>query len=111
MMVDRRWSARHVYPVDVRIRCDGRVLVDARTVDIGLEGMRFATRTCLSQDIELIRVSFSLYDGVDRRHDLRAIIVHRTQDTYGLKFLDYDHGLFQWTEEVLEVNACVPCAG
>ena len=110
-MVDRRWSARQSYTIDVRIRSGDLILADAHAVEIGLEGMRFATRTGLPQDVKLIRLSFSLPDGVDRKHELRATVVHRTQGMYGVKFLDYDHGLFKWTEEVLEVNAYVPCVG
>ena len=57
----------------------------------------------------IICLTFGFPGGVEKAHELRAIVVHHTQGMYGVTFLDYDQGLFQWTEEVVEVDSYVPC--
>ena len=108
-MVDRRWSTRKCCKLDLQVQPCGHVAINARAIDIGLEGMRFVPEQPLPLNTSLIRLTFGFHDGSGNEHELLAVVVHHTQDTYGLTFLDYDHGLFQRIEEVIGVDSYVSC--
>jgi hypothetical protein len=71
--------------------------------------MRFAPKQPLPINTGISRLIFGFPGGVEMARELRAIVVHHTQGMYGVTFQDNDHGLFLWTEEVVEVDSYVPC--
>jgi len=101
-MIERRWSARQACNGTLEIHYSGRKDTGARIADIGLEGMRFVSTRPLPQNVKMVRLKFVLANGVEKRHEVRALIVHRARATYGVMFLDYDLALFRQTEEIAE---------
>lgn len=108
-MVERRWSVRQVYALDLQVQHMARAGTHAHVVDIGLEGMRFVPSQSLPAKVKLIHLTFGLHNEFEKAHELRAIVVHHTLGTYGVKFLDYDQGLFRRTEEIIKVASYAPC--
>jgi hypothetical protein len=56
------------------------------SIDAGLEGMELVQTKPLPVNTRIIRLTFGFPGGVEKAHELRAIVVHHTQGMYGVTF-------------------------
>ena len=108
--MEKRWSERKSLRVDVDVYQQGALLGSCVSSDIGLGGT-FLTKDCTfdmpgESNVELV---FSLvFQGQSTRHKINARVA-RTSDTgFGLKFCNFDTGVFRSLQEIMSYKKNTP---
>lgn len=101
--MEKRWSERKPLQVDVDVYQHGELLASCVSSDIGLGGT-FLTRDCPlnmagEANVELI---FNLASqGQSTRHKINARVARTSDAGFGLKFCDFDTGVFRSLQEIM----------
>ena len=102
--MEKRWSERKSLQVDVDVYQQGRLLGSCVSADIGLGGT-FLTKDCTfplpgkDSGIELV---FSLATaGQNTKHKINARVARVSETGFGLKFCDFDTGVFRALQEIM----------
>lgn len=102
--MDNRWSNRKDLEVGVDIYQQGDKLASGISKDIGLggaylEGVRTDRDVNIDTDVELV---FHLVDGsYDVKYTVHARVVRVDEDGIGLKFQDFDTGVFRSLQQIM----------
>lgn len=104
--MENRWSDRRDLRLGVDIVRQGEKLATCRSRDVGLGGAYLENIDDNAQkqlrkdaDVELV---FHLYDGSqETKHTLHARIVRQDSDGIGLKFHEFDTGVFRSLQEIM----------
>ncbi len=101
--MEKRWSERKLLRVDVDVYQQGELLGSCISADIGLGGA-FLTRECTfampsEAGVELV---FSLaFEDQNTRHKINARVARVSDMGVGLKFCDFDTGVFRSLQEIM----------
>jgi hypothetical protein len=102
--MEKRWSERKSLQVNVDVYQQGELLGSCMSTDIGLGGA-FLTKecSCPKQPSEAsVELVFSLISkGQSTRHKINARVARVTEDGFGLKFCDFDTGVFRSLQEIM----------
>lgn len=101
--MEKRWSERKSLRVEVDVYQQGELLGSCVSSDIGLGGT-FLTRECTFSmpDSEGVELVFLLSDeGQHTRHKINARVARIAEDGFGLKFCDFDTGVFRSLQEIM----------
>ncbi len=110
--MEKRWSERKSLQVGVDVYQQGELLGSCVSSDIGLGGA-FLSSDCtfnMSSDnnVELI---FSLaFQGQNTKHKINARLTRISDDGFGLKFCDFDTGVFRSLQEIMSYKKNTPTA-
>lgn len=101
--MEKRWSERKALRVGVDIYQHGQLLGSCISSDIGLGGTFLGIDPSLEMrkdaDVELV---FRLVnEGQGTRHKINARITRVAEDGVGLKFCDFDTGVFRSLQEIM----------
>jgi len=108
--MEKRWSERKSLRVDVEVYQQGELLGSCISSDIGLGGA-FLTKDCTctlpgNTGVELV---FTLaFDGQNTKHKINARIARVSEDGVGLKFCDFDTGVFRSLQEIMSYKKNTP---
>lgn len=108
--MEKRWSERKSLRLGVDVYREGELLASCMSSDIGLGG------TFLSVDGELavpknegIELVFRLTrDGHSTKHKINARIARVSESGVGLKFCDFDTGVFRSLQEIMSYKKNTP---
>lgn len=104
--MEKRWSERRQLCVGVDVYRDGDLLNSARSSDIGLGGLflNIESPAGLQKD-SCVDLVFHLQKGtgVDEviRHQMSARVARVAESGVGLKFCDFDTGVFRALQEIM----------
>ena len=101
--MENRWSDRRELQLDVDVFRDGAKVCTCQSRDVGLGGAFLDLKSSHSldedQNIELV---FHLISGQSPiKHNLHARVVRITSEGVGLKFHDFDTGVFRSLQEIM----------
>jgi len=101
--MEKRWSERKELNVGVDVYRQGSLLCSCVSHDIGLGGAFLSNINAADvqkdTDVELI---FQLVDeGHNTRHKINARVARVSPDGVGLKFCDFDTGVFRSLQEIM----------
>ena len=102
--MDNRWSNRKDLDITVDIYQHGDKLGSGRSRDVGLGGAYLDTVKAkhhlrIDNDVELI---FHLFEGPSEvKYALHARVVRVDDDGIGLKFHDFDTGVFRSLQQIM----------
>ena len=101
--MEKRWSERKELNVGVDVYRHGSLLCSCESQDIGLGGTFLAnintTDVQKDTDVELI---FQLIEGGhNTRHKINARVTRVSRNGMGLKFCDFDTGVFRSLQEIM----------
>jgi PilZ domain len=101
--MEKRWSERKPLQVDVDVYQQGELLGSCFSSDIGLGGAFLALDDMFAvpndSGVELV---FNLSaDGQSTRHKINARVTRNAQGGIGLKFCDFDTGVFRSLQEIM----------
>jgi hypothetical protein len=102
--MDNRWSNRKDLDINVDIYYHGDKLATGRSRDVGLGGayldsLSINQNLIIDSHVELI---FHLIEGnSDVKYALHARIVRIDKDGVGLKFRDFDTGVFRSLQQIM----------
>ena len=107
--MENRWSDRRDLCLGVDIMHHGEKLTSCQSRDVGLGGAFLDLEDVYSQkllqqdsDVELV---FHLFDGQEEtKHALRARIIRLDDDGVGLKFHEFDTGVFRSLQEIMSYH-------
>ncbi|HEY5603737.1 MAG TPA: PilZ domain-containing protein [Gammaproteobacteria bacterium] len=101
--MENRWSDRRELRLDVDVFRNGEKLCSCQSRDVGLGGVFLNLQPAhpIGQD-DTVELVFHLLSG-DRpvKHSLRARIVRVTHEGVGLKFHEFDTGVFRSLQEIM----------
>ncbi len=103
MNMEKRWSERKLLQVDVDVYQQGELLGSCVSSDIGLGGA-FLTRECtFSMPYEAgVELVFSLaFEDQNTKHKINARVARVSGEGVGLKFCDFDTGVFRSLQEIM----------
>jgi len=108
--MEKRWSERKLLRVDVDVYQQGELLGSCTSSDIGLGGT-FLAKECAfdmssKQGVELI---FRLaVEGQNTKHKINARVARISDVGVGLKFCDFDTGVFRSLQEIMSYKKNTP---
>lgn len=108
--MEKRWSERKSLQVNVDVYQQGKLLGSCISTDIGLGGA-FLTKECScpkpsEAGVELV---FSLISkGQSIKHKINARVARVTEEGFGLKFCDFDTGVFRSLQEIMSYKKNTP---
>jgi len=93
---DRRHGARSPLVLDVLVYHRHVPVGRARTCDLSLKGACIETRRRLTFEGPIVQIKLSLGETSEIRHAfLQARVAYRSGRTLGLRFLGFDHEVFE----------------
>jgi hypothetical protein len=102
-MMEKRWSERKLLQVDVDVYQQGELLGSCVSSDIGLGGTFLARECSLEKASEAnVELVFRLASqGQSTKHKINARIARTSDAGFGLKFCDFDTGVFRSLQEIM----------
>ena len=111
-VMENRWSDRRELRLDVEVFRDGTKICSCQSKDVGLGGAFLDLESTHSSDQEAlgrdenIELVFHLISGqTPVKHNLHARIVRITDNGIGLKFHEFDTGVFRSLQEIMSYKA------
>jgi hypothetical protein len=111
-VMENRWSDRRELRLDVEVFREGTKICSCQSKDIGLGGafLDFESAQSLPQDAfgvdSNIDIVFHLIsEQAPIKHNLHARIVRITENGIGLKFHEFDTGVFRSLQEIMSYKA------
>jgi len=102
--MDNRWSNRKDLDISVDIYYHGNKLATGRSRDVGLGGT-YLDSLSLNQNLSLdshVELIFHLIEGAsDVKYALHARVVRIDEGGVGLKFRDFDTGVFRSLQQIM----------
>lgn len=102
-VMENRWSDRRELQLDVEVFRDGTKICSCQSRDVGLGGafLNLESSNAFGED-DNIELVFHLISGQSPiKHNLHARVVRITNDGVGLKFHDFDTGVFRTLQEIM----------
>ncbi|MCG6969141.1 MAG: PilZ domain-containing protein [Gammaproteobacteria bacterium] len=102
--MDNRWSNRKDLDISVDIYHEGDKLATGRSRDVGLGGayldsVQASHNLRIDHNVELV---FHLIEGTNEvKYALHARVVRIDQEGVGLKFHDFDTGVFRSLQQIM----------
>jgi PilZ domain len=108
--MEKRWSERKPLQVDVDVYQQGELLGSCYSSDIGLGGAFLAVGDEFSIPDDIgVELVFSLEAGErNTRHKINARVTRKAQGGIGLKFCDFDTGVFRSLQEIMSYKKNTP---
>ena len=108
--MEKRWSERKTLRLGVDVYREGELLASCISADIGLGGAFLSLDSDLAipknEGIELVfRLS---RDGHNTKHKINARIARVSESGVGLKFCDFDTGVFRSLQEIMSYKKHAP---
>jgi len=108
--MEKRWSERKSLQLDVDVYQQGELLGSCVSSDIGLGGT-FLTKDCTFNmaDNAGVELVFSLaIQGQNTKHKINARVARVSDAGFGLKFCDFDTGVFRSLQEIMSYKKNTP---
>ncbi len=105
--MENRWSDRRELQLDVEVFRDGTKVCSCQSRDVGLGGafLDLDSSHSLGED-ENIELVFHLVTSQSPiKHNLHAKVVRITEEGVGLKFHDFDTGVFRSLQEIMSYKS------
>ena len=101
--MEKRWSERKALRVDVDVYQQGKLLGSCFSSDIGLGGAFLTSDcTCAMPENAGVELVFKLtVDGQNTKHKINARVARVSDAGIGLKFCDFDTGVFRSLQEIM----------
>ena len=101
--MEKRWSERKQLRVGVDVYRQGELLGSCFAHDIGLGGtfLNVDTSFNMTRDVDVELVFRLNADGQNTRHKINARVTRVADDGVGLKFCDFDTGVFRSLQEIM----------
>jgi hypothetical protein len=105
--MEKRWSERKALRVGVDVYQQDELLCSCVSHDIGLGGtflaMNFATNDAcdMQRDADVQLVFLLTAEGQSTRHKIKARVARVADVGVGLKFCDFDTGVFRSLQEIM----------
>lgn len=108
--MEKRWSERKLLQVDVDVYRQGELLGSCFSSDIGLGGACLAVGDAFAMpDNEGVELVFCLADkGQSTKHKINARVTRMGGSCIGLKFCDFDTGVFRSLQEIMSYKKNTP---
>ncbi|WP_455375679.1 PilZ domain-containing protein [Kaarinaea lacus] len=106
-VMENRWSDRRELQLDVEVFRDGTKVCSCQSRDVGLGGafLDLDSSHSLGED-ENIELVFHLVTSQSPiKHNLHAKVVRITEEGVGLKFHDFDTGVFRSLQEIMSYKS------
>ena len=105
--MENRWSDRRELQLDVDVYREGEKVCTCQSRDVGLGGafLELETSHSLNED-ENLELVFHLISGQNPiKHNMHARVVRITDKGVGLKFHEFDTGVFRSLQEIMSYKA------
>lgn len=101
--MEKRWSERRELQVGVEVYRQGSLLGACNSLDIGLGGTYLALDGSFDMHKDMdVQLVFSLQDNDhNTRHKVNARVARANSHGAGLKFCDFDTGVFRSLQEIM----------
>jgi len=101
--MEHRWSDRRELQLDVEVFRDGAKICSCKSRDVGLGGafLDLDSSCPVGEDDNLELVFHLISEHNPIKHSLHARIVRVTDEGVGLKFHDFDTGVFRSLQEIM----------
>ena len=101
--MENRWSDRRELQLEVEVFRDGAKICSCQSRDVGLGGafLDLKSGESLNQDENIDLVFHLLSDHSPIKHNLHARVVRIADDGVGLKFHDFDTGVFRSLQQIM----------
>lgn len=101
--MEKRWSERKALRVGVDVYRQGELLGSCFAHDIGLGGtfLNVDASFNMTRDVDVELVFRLNTEGQNTRHKINARVTRVAEDGVGLKFCDFDTGVFRSLQEIM----------
>lgn len=108
--MEKRWSERKALRVGVDVYQQGELLGSCFSSDIGLGGAFLALDGdfAMPQDAGIELVFRLAAEGQNTRHKINARVARTSETGVGLKFCDFDTGVFRSLQEIMSYKKELP---
>ena len=107
--MEHRWSVRKSVKVDVSLRRQGSTFERFKTRDLSMEGVFVESGKDSWPEDTFLEMELPLYEnGIQTRHRVPVVVVHRSMEGMGLMFCVYDQPLFKAIEYLLYEGSSMP---
>lgn len=103
--MENRYSARNPLAVDVELHHGRTTIGTFKVRNISLEGMFVETGPINLYPSDLIDATLTIGHERVAEHEVRAVVVHHTEDGIGLMFRDYQPALLGFLQLVSRAAA------